>query len=81
MGLESNNALRGMIGYQIAVTGSYTCFSNEFKAYSKTIYLHKPTQEEIDAFLKRCSTSESGFFDLDLKKPYEYKIVEMEIIE
>ena len=65
-----------MIIYQIFVDGISATFGEHFKMHSKNVYKNKPTQEQIDSFVKSCA--DSSYFDyLDLEYKYEVKILEL----
>jgi hypothetical protein len=44
--------------YQIAVKGSYKLFNNSppKQYFSPKVYKHYPTKEEINKFIKKCTT-------------------------
>ena len=71
--------------YQISVKGSYTGFSDDvFKASSKKVYRHYPTQEDIDEFINKCKTPVSDdplaeMCCLDGNKHYSVNILELSL--
>lgn len=68
-----------MIVYSICVTGSSDCVSDRFSAHSKEIYINRPKQEQIDAFIERCCTG--SLINLNKKLPYNVHIIEHPLIE
>jgi len=68
-----------MTVYQIHVKGETDCVDSEFKCSSKKVYKHKPNEEEINNFIESCS--KGYFFNLNVDKPYETFIVELELID
>lgn len=71
--------------YQISVKGSYTGFpSDVFKASSKKVYRHYPTQEEIDEFINNCKTPindgpMADMYCLAVDKHYSINILELSL--
>lgn len=71
--------------YQISVKGSYTGFQNDtFKASSRKVYRHYPTQEEIDEFINNCKTPINNdpmadMFCLAVDKDYSINIIELSL--
>lgn len=59
--------MKGTVLYQIVVSGPYKIFSGKNKYYSKNVYLQKPTQKDIDDFIKKCCNNEppNNLTDLD----------------
>lgn len=59
--------MKGTILYQIIASGPYKTFSGTNKYYSKNVYLQKPTQRDVDDFIKKCCNNEppNDLFDLD----------------
>ena len=65
-----------MIVYQIFVNGCSAVLDSSFKMYSKNVYKNKPTQEQIDEFIKACA--DPSYFDyLDIEHEYKVKILEL----
>lgn len=65
--------------YQISVVGECDCVSDVFKAHSKKVYMHYPTKEEIDEFIKTCTSGQ--FINLKADAPYKTIVTKLEIIE
>jgi hypothetical protein len=61
--------MKQQILYQICAKGRYKSFDGETKYYSKNVYINKPSKQEIDSFIKRCTNSKhpNNLFDLDEK--------------
>lgn len=74
------DALLGTVLFQICAKGKYANFDGETKYYSKHVYLEKPSQKEIDAFVYKCCNSEhpKNLFDLDIDTVETY-ILELEV--
>lgn len=69
-----------MVVYQLMVKGSSATFESSFKMYSKQVFQHVPTQDEKDAFVKRCA--DEKYIDyLDTSQEYEVKVLELELVE
>lgn len=68
-----------MIVYSIFVLGESDVVDDKFKCYSKNVYKNKPSKEEIDEFVQKCSTG--GFINLNINKPYDVQIIEHPLIE
>lgn len=68
--------------FQIVVHGIYKSFENKAKFHSKEVYINKPTQKDIDAFVDKCCNSDypSNFYDLK-KETVEVIIVQLNVIE
>lgn len=67
-----------MTVYSIFVKGQCDVVSDTFTCHSKEIYTERPTQEQIDNFIERCSSG--GFINLKKNAPYEVTIVEHPLI-
>lgn len=65
--------------YQINIIGESDVVSDTFKAHSKRVYMHYPTENEINEFVQKCSTG--GFINLNSDKPYNVVITELEVIK
>lgn len=69
---------KGTILYQICAEGRRKHFESTAKISSKTIYLEKPTQEQIDCFIEKCTNSEHPHSLYDLEKDgLKIKILEL----
>lgn len=69
--------------YQIKVVGVYANFDDEAIYYSKNVYMRHPTQEEIDAFVKRCCEplNDYDLFNMNNSKPYKTTIIELDLVK
>lgn len=66
--------------YQIYVRGISSIFGNYFKAYSKKVYKHYPSEEEINEFVTTCQDN-NGYIDCLEGYPTEIKVIELDVIE
>jgi len=67
-----------MTVYQITVNGGYRYFDGIFKCSSKNVYKSYPQQKDIIEFLDKCIGD--NMYDLDKNKPYEVKVVELNLV-
>lgn len=66
--------------YQIAVTGQEKNYpGSQFRSYSKNVYLTKPSQEEIDKFVEKCTIENGVWSALDTRKPFNTHIIELDV--
>lgn len=65
--------------YQINIVGQSDVVSDTFKAHSKKVYMHYPTDDEINEFVVKCSSG--AFINLKPTEPYKVIVTELEIIE
>lgn len=67
-----------MIGiplYQIRVEGDSACSDSAFIMRSKDVYLHKPTESEINQFIEKCK--DDSYFDFLHGDPTSVNINEL----
>lgn len=62
--------------YQIRVEGDSACFDSAFIMRSKDIYLHKPTESEINQFIEKCKDN-SYLNYLDGSKPISVRVCDL----
>ena len=66
--------------YQIVVVGQEKNYpGSTFKAYSKDVYLTKPSQNEIDKFIEKCTVENGVWSALDKGELYETHIIELNV--
>jgi len=68
--------------YQICVKGYLRDLDDYFRAHSKQVYKRKPTENEIDNFVEKCTDETiNSLYVLDAESDYEVTILELELVE
>ena len=72
--------MKGTILYQIKISGNRKSLDGVGKFNSKKVYIEKPTKEQVDEFIEKCTNSTHPHSLYDLENDDNLKIEILELI-